>query len=343
MFKALLGNLFGGLIGREECGATTAEISSLHYHNKLSDFLPYLAYDEESTLYHNTDGSVGYIWECTPLVFSADKTLQISEALMRLALPQMSVLQLSLYSDRNIKPFLEAYKALRAHSQDPLVHDAVDSYCNFLQKCTTGMPQLSNIPLRNLRLIVSLRVPAGSDVDLEEIRGFIQENLNSMRLRPRPMLPSALLEWLRRMLNDTMPERKMSDGRELAGLYNDSIPIGKQVLLSETEIDVKSDHIQVGGRYWKCITPMSYPQEVDPLNTKELFGGIWGVRSDNDQHRVPFLYSLNIIYDKLKGTIRNKCDLILMQKGAGSFARTLRKKQNEHEWARSTRAPFSPG
>jgi len=333
MFKSVLANLFGGLIGRDECGATTAEISSLHYHNKFSDFLPYLAHDEETGLYHNTDGSRGYVWECTPLVFSADKTLQISEALMRIALPPMSVLQLSLYSDRNIKPFLEAYRGLRAHSQDPLVHDAVESYCAFLQECTTGVPQLSNIPLRNLRLIVSLRVPADGEVDLEEVRGSIYETLNAMRMRPRHMSPSALLEWLRRMFNDAMPERKVADGRELASLYNDHIPIGKQVLLSETEIDVESDHIQVGKRYWKCITPMNYPQEVDPLNTKELFGGIWGVRSDNDQHRVPFLYSLNIIYDKLKNTIRNKCDLILMQKAAGSFARTLQRKQGEHEWA----------
>ncbi|WP_224962484.1 TraC family protein [Geomonas subterranea] len=333
MLKTVFNSLFGGLLGREENGPTNAEVTSLHYHNKFSDFLPYFAYDDATGVYHNTDGSRGMIWECTPLVFSAEKTLQISEALVRLPLPPMSVIQVSLYSDRNIKPFLEAYRWLRATSDNPLVHDAVDSYCNFLEKCTTGIPQLSNIPLRNVRLIVSLKVPAKGEVDLAEATTSIQENLNAMRLRPRIMRPEGLLEWLRRMLNDTVPERKLSNGAELASYYDDNLSIGKQILMTETPIDVEDDHIQIGNRYWKCIIPMTYPKNVDPLETKELFGGIWGVRSDNEQHRTPFLYSLNIIFDKLKNTIRNKCDVIMMQKGAGSFARTLYRKQDEHEWA----------
>lgn len=333
MGSSIFGSLFGGFFGRATGGATQAELSSLHYHNKFSDFLPYFAFDEETEVYHNTDGTQGFIWECTPLVFSADKTLQISEALMRLPLPPMSTLQLMLHSDENIKPFLEAYKHLRANSDNPLVHDAVDSYCDFLQVCTKGVPQLSNIPLRNLRLIISLKIPAKSGLKLSEVRSSVHETLNAMRMRPRAMAPPALLEWLRRLLNDSVPERKMADGRELASAYNDNIPIGKQALLSETDISVNDDHIQIGERTWKCMTPKTYPQEVDPLTTKELFGGIWGVRSDNEQHRTPFLYSLNIIFDNLKNQIRNKCDLILLQSAAGSFARTLQRKQDEHTWA----------
>lgn len=333
MLKAMLGGLFGGLMGREDRGATLAELSSLHYHNKFSDFLPYLVFDGETGVYHNTDGSRGMIWEATPLVFSADKTLQISEALMRLPLPPMSVIQLSLYSDRNIKPFLEAYRYLRANSDNDLVHDAVESYCEFLQKCTEGVPQLSNIPLRNVRLIVSLKVPEKGEVDFSEVTASIQETLDAMRVRPRVMVPEVLLEWLRRMLNDEVPERKLSNGMELASYYDDYLPIGKQVIMTETPIDVEDDHLRIGSRSWKCITPMTYPKEVDPLGTKELFGGIWGVRSDNEQHRTPFLFSLNIIFDSLKAKIKNKCDIIGMQKAAGSFARTLYRKQGEHEWA----------
>ena len=333
MVKSILGTIFNGLLGRDSCGATMAELSSLHYHNKFSDFLPYMAYDAETEIYHNTDGSTGFLWECTPLVFSADKTLQISEALMRLPLPPMSVIQLLLHSDDNIKPFLEAYRSLRAGSDIPLVHDAVESYCDFLQVCTKGVPQLSSIPLRNIRLIVSLKIPVKGNVKHQEIRSSINETLSAMRMRPRPLQPPALLEWLRRLLNDSVPERKLPDGTELASAYNDNLPISKQAILSGTEIDVNSDHIQIGKSFWKCMTPMTYPQEVDPLTTKELFGGIWGVRSDNEQHRTPFLYALNIIFDNLKSQIRNKCDLILLQSAAGSFARTLHRKQDEHTWA----------
>jgi len=333
MVSSLLGKMFGRFLGKDTEGATVSDVESLHYRNKFSDYLQYMAFDEETEAYHNTDGSIGFIWECRPLVFSADKTLQISEALMRLPLPPMSTLQLLLHSDDNIKPFIEAYKELRADSDNPLVHDAVDSYCDFLEKCTEGKPQLSNIPLRNIRLIVSLKIPARAKVKHSEIRSTVYETLSAMRLQPRVMAPPKLLEWLRRLLNDSVPERKMADGSELASTYNNNLPIGKQAIFSGTEIDIEKDHIQVGKRTWKCMTPATYPQEVDPLTTKELFGGIWGVRSDNEQHRTPYLYALNIIFDNLKNTIRNKCDLILLQSAAGSFARTLQRKQGEHTWA----------
>lgn len=333
MVGEILKKIAVGLLGRKHSGATEAEIAELHYHHKFSDYLPYLAHDAATGIYHNTDGTMGFIWECTPLVFSADKTLQISEALMRLPLPPMSVLQLLLHSDDNIKPFLEAYKALRAGSDNPLIKDAVEGYCDFLQGCTEGKPQLSNIPLRNIRLIISLKIPDAGGVKHSEIQSSVFETLNAMRLQPRAMAPSALLEWLRRLLNETVPEAKMPNGRELASTYNDLVPIGKQAIFAETEIDVNSDHMQIGSKYWKCMTPAAYPGEVDPLGTKELFGGIWGVRSDNEQHRVPFLYAINIIYDNLKSMIRNRCDLILLQSAAGSFARTLHRKQDEHTWA----------
>ena len=324
--------LLGKVCGRGNGGVTVGELQDLLYHNKFSDYLPWLAYDPEERLYHNTDNTVGIVWECTPLVFSAEKTLQMPDALLRLPLPPMSVLQFLLHADSNIKPILEAYRALRP-AEDPLIRDAVENYCRFLETSTQGLPQTSGIPLRNIRLIVSLKFDADSDVKASEIMSLAQETLNGMHLSPRVMPPSSLLEWLRRLLNDKVPEVKGKSGDELASLYNDTVPIGKQVLFGDTPISVEFDHLQTGGKFWRCMTPKVYPAEVDPLQTKELFGGIWGLRSDNEQHRVPFLYSLNIIFDNLKHHLRSKCDLMLSQSAAGSFARSLRRKQEEHTWA----------
>jgi len=334
MVGAVLQKVFGTLLGNDPGWATKSEIVDLAYRNKLSDYLPFLTFDDETTMYHNVDDTVGFIWECTPLTFSADKTLQISETLTRLQLPSMSVIQLLLHADENIKPFLEAYRHLRSNSPDPLVHDAVESYCSFLQSCTEGLPQLSRIPLRNIRLIFSLKMPVTKDLKPSDIQSTVFEALNAMHLVPRLMKPPALLEWLRRLFNDGVPERKTATGIEMSSVYNDNLSISKQVIRAETEIVVDHDNIQIGESTWRCITPKIYPQEVDPLQTKELFGGIWGVRNDNEQHRTPFLYALNIIFDPgLKGTIRNKCDLILAQSAAGSFARSLQRKQDEHKWA----------
>ena len=326
-------NALKKFLGFHEAGATVGELEDLHYHNKFSKYFPWQAYDDVEKMYINTDNTIGFIWECTPLVFSAEKTLQLAGGLMRLPLPPLSVLQFVLHADGNIKPFIESYRDLRAHNDDQLVQDAVDSYCSFLESCTKGKAQLSDIPLRNFRLIVSLKFPSNIEVKPEEIRSIAQETLNGMHLNPRAMRPPALLEWLRRLLNDKMPEVKQKDGSELASLYNDTVAIGKQVLLSDSPVNAHLSHMEIGEKFWRCMSPKTYPVEVDPLQTKELFGGIWGIRSDNEQHRIPFLYAMNIIFDNLKGHLRTKCDLVLQQEAVGSWARSLYRKQEEHKWA----------
>lgn len=324
-------SLLAKILGQEHAGATRAEIRNLSYHNKFSYYLPWIAYDDESKIYYNSDETHGFVWECMPLVFSSEKVLQVSEALSRLQVPPMSVLQFLLHADNHIEPFLDEFKSLRT-TEDPLVRDAVDSYCDFLKKCSNGIPQLSNIPLRRFRLIVNLKIPVSSKVKMDDIRSLVYETLNGMHLSPRHMEPPAFVEWLRRLFNKTVPECDSPTGMKLAALYNDTIPISKQLILGETEIDVEDDHMVIGGRVWCSMTPKAYPTDVDPLQTKELFGGIWGVRSENEQHRTPFLYALNIVYDQLKHHLRTKCDMVLMQSAAGSFARSLRRKQEEFTW-----------
>ncbi len=324
-------SLLAKILGKGQAGATKGQLLGFSYHNKFSDYLPWVAYDEETKIYYNTDDSQGYIWECTPLVFSSEKVLHVSEALSRLQIPPFSVLQFLLHADSHIDPYLQAFKGMR-DTADPLVNDAIDSYCNFLRDCSKGIPQLSNIPLRRYRLLVSLKIPSGAKVKMEDIRTLVQETLDGMHIGPRHMEPPDLLEWGRRLFNGSVSDAIDGSGQRIASLYNDHLPLGKQVILGGTLIDVSDDHMEIGGKVWCSMTPKAYPVEVDPLQTKELFGGIWGVRSENEQHRTPFLYALNIIFDNLKHHLRTKCDMVLMQSAAGSFARSLRRKQEEFTW-----------
>lgn len=334
----MLSNIIGmakdflsGFTDRPHAGATHREVGDLMYHNKFSDFFPWYVYDEEKRVYHNTDNSMGMIWDCTPLCFASEKTLKMASALMQLPLPKHTTLQVLLHADPNIKPILKAYANMRL--DDPLVQEASERYIKFLQDCTQGVAQTGGIPLRNYRLIVSLRIPPEQKVNLDELRTSITQILKSMDLWPVLMEPADLVEWLRRLLNSTVPETEMKNGRELAGYYDNFSPIGKQVLFSENDVEIAFDHVRIGPKHWVCMTPKSYPKWVDPLETSELFGGIWGVNSDGSQMATPFIYALNIIFDDLKGHLRNKCDLVLQQGAIGSFARSLGHKQEEYVWA----------
>lgn len=328
-----LSNLFVGKHG----GVTNSELEDLHFHNPFSNYLPWVVYDPSTRLYINADDTWGFLWECSPLCFSGEKTVQIAEAILRVPLPVNSVVQFILHGDPDIKSFIRGYEKYR-EGGDELIQEATKNYVNFLKRSTRGLPQTANIPLRNFRLFVSAKFPANSKgVNLPEIHALIQEVLSGMALGPVPMEPPRLLDWLRRVFNDDVTDRMVShaDGSKsyVSFAYSDECPINKQVILSETEMDVTDNYIRLGKRYLRCITPKTYPSEVDPLRTNELFGGIWGLRSDSNQHRSPFLYCLNIIYEDLKTNLRNKCDLVLQQRAAGSFGRTLQKKQDEYQWA----------
>ncbi|WP_168205812.1 TraC family protein [Geobacter sp. FeAm09] len=328
-------------IAGDYAGATAKELEDMHWHNPFSKYFTWFAHDDGEDQYNNSDGTQGAIWECTPLCFSSEKVLEVSEALLGLPLPPMSVLSVLFHADDHIKPYLDSYRALRADacdpnspSFDPLIREAVENYCDYLESCTKGIKQLSYIPLRNFRLIISLKVPQKSDVVFSEIRNTVHEILVGMKLDPRPMKPGHFLEWLRRLMNDDVPETSAS-GENLAAYYDDSQPINEQILVAETEINVEKDHMQIGNRYWRCLTPKKYPKEVDPLQTKEaICGGIWGLRSDNDQHRTPYIYTLNIIYDDLSNYIGRKTDFIMMQQAVGgSKVRSLNRRKEEHLWA----------
>lgn len=333
---SFLGKLMTYVVGKDG-GATNSEIRDLHYHNTFSGHLPWFVYDPATRLYINTDDTVGFLWKCMPLCFSGEKTVQIAESIMRLPLPNYAVVQFILHADNDLKDVYDSYRDRRAGG-DELTQASTENFISFLKKCTKGSSQLANIPLRNFRLMVSVKVPGDAKgMNLPEFHSLLHETLNGLGLAPEPMEPPQFLDWARRFFNDDVSVTNTVDdkGRRvyLSENYNDVMPLSRQIIKSETDIEVDWSHLRVGKKYMRCMTPKAYPKEVNPLQTNELFGGIWGTKSDNNQHRTPFLYCLNIVFEDLKSQIRTKCDLLLQQHGVGSWARTLARKQEESTWA----------
>src|ERR1039457_6023914 len=330
-----LGKLVNFAVGKQG-GITNSEIRDLHYHNSFSGHLPWFVYDPDARLYINTDDTVGFLWNCMPLCFSGEKTVQIAEAIMRLPLPNFTVVQFILHGDKDIKNILDEYRYMRKDG-DELTKASCESYIDFLSKCTKGIPQLAHIPLRNFKLMVSVKFPKDSKgQNLPEISSLVQEILSGLGLSPEHMEPPQFLDWARRLFNDDVSGmHKEGEHRRnyISETYDDTVPLARQVIMAETDIEADFSQLRIGKKYLRSITPKSYPNEVNPLQTNELFGGIWGVRSDNNQHRTPFLYCLNIIMEDLKNQIRTKCDLVTQQHGVGSWARTLARKQDEYSWA----------
>jgi conjugal transfer ATP-binding protein TraC len=218
----------------------------------------------------------------------------------------------------HIKDYVDAYKQLKVRDV-PLVKKTTEAYSAFLLNAVGGIDSCAGIPLRNFRLFVSVKIPlTDKELDhvyaqsesytnlydvfpwIKDLYANLGEVLAGATLYPQPFKPTQLIDMMRRLLND----REFED----CEAYDETIPIRKQMLMAETVSHKSMSELKIGDKYFRCITPKSLPSRGDPLQTNELFGGIWGIISDADQIRTPFLYTLNIIYHNVKNKLHGKCN-----------------------------------
>jgi len=336
MFSSLLQHAFLG----SENYLKRSDLQTMTRRSPFSAFLNYLAYDEELEIYLNQDCTLGMIWECSPVIYAGPKTINALEGLFRAGLPKDSVLQLIFHADSHIDPILKRYKEGRIRP-DSIVKANTDAVTLFLEKGKKGLKACSNIPVRNFRLLVTVKLPgdspalpdlkdladASKTAPLLDIKRQLSETLKAAMLCPRQMGPESLLEWNRRLINHYpagYPEHNFNT-------FDPNIPLRKQIINSDTVIREEQDHLQIGDHYFCCTTPKIVPKEIDPLQTNSLFGGIWGVVSDADQIKTDFLYTFNIIFEAgLEMKLHAKCNLILNQQAVGSLSPSLRRKQEEY-------------
>ena len=89
----MLGALATKLAERWRPGVRVQDLERLAERNPFSAFLPYLAYDPETRTYVLQDETVGALWECAPLAFASEQTVNGLDGLFRLGLPEGAVLQ----------------------------------------------------------------------------------------------------------------------------------------------------------------------------------------------------------------------------------------------------------
>jgi conjugal transfer ATP-binding protein TraC len=305
-------------------GLTHGQLQKMSFRNKFSEFLPYIAYDEDSQVYFNTDDTIGFLWECTPLVYADPSSFEVLRGLFTAAIPDKSVLQFILYADPYIKPSMERYQNLRTRSME-VIQAATKSVHDFISEgAQNGIENFQKIPVRNFRLFVSLKLPQQKDLNVSDIKDTVYEVLKGAYLYPQPVAPSELIYLLMRLFNDHPPEHTH---------YNDTVPIRKQIILSETAIKTGWDRMEIGNKHFRCMTPKAMPERVDGFLFNYLTGDIWGVQSDTNQVRQPFFITVNVVFDYLKARLHAKCNFVLQQQAAGSFAPSLRRKQEEYTWA----------
>jgi conjugal transfer ATP-binding protein TraC len=133
-----------------------SDLEKMTNRSPFSSYLNYLAYDPELEIYLNQDGSIGFLWECSPVIYAGPKTITALEGLFRAGLPKDSVIQLLFHADSHIEPILARYQDNRTRSET-IVSTNTNAVVSFLVDGKKGLKACSNIPVRHFRLFVAVK------------------------------------------------------------------------------------------------------------------------------------------------------------------------------------------
>jgi conjugal transfer ATP-binding protein TraC len=291
---------------------------------KFSDYLPYLAYDPDGRIFVNADDTLGLIWDCAPVVFSGERTVKTLDGLLRIDFPEGAIMQFILHGDPYVEPILARFREGK-EVRGGLFREIAGALSEHFRAGADGRWGSAAPVLRNFRLLFCVKWPREARVSIPDVASMVAETLTGAGLAPEAIGPRDLLAWLRRLLND-------NPGGDLTR-YDEGLPIRRQAIFAETITTKTLDHVRIGRKEWRCLTPKAYPAAVDPLQTNQLFGGIDGSGLDSDQIPGPFLYCLTVLLEDQKTRLHTKTNMTLIQQGAGSFAPALARRKEEYLWA----------
>ena len=298
--------------------------------DKLSVYLPYQAWDSHSNAYHSADDTFGYVWECTPLVYAGTDVFDTLKGCIHSGIPYGSVLQFMMYADPDCEGLFAHYQALKTR-HNPFLDTLTDNMLRHLSGAEFGLKSTNNIPVRNFRLLVSLKFPPGGELsDKFEFAALsVAEALKGSGLNPLPLDPDGLIGLLSRMLNVRSNTQAVH--------YDPDLEIRKQIIRAGV-IDAKFTHVEIASgsdsKYLKAQTVKGWPiGEIEPLTMNRIMGGIMGANDDTNQITCPFWVTVNIVFGELSRRIRSKTELMMRQEKRGVRGQKENEREAEYRWA----------
>jgi len=321
---------------------------------KLSDYLPYVCFDEETGFYYNWDNTAGFLLEIAPVPFSSGPTLTGLRNIFDLQYPKGTSIQIMLFADPHMENIFDSYMERRkplllsGKESDKFLYNWADNHCRYLAKHRfTGISNDVPVPFRNFRVFFSIKIKTeiesfkdrfrkkeNTDAYLEdpEVKRVVNDSLVgvldsitgalSTGYMPNKIVkPDELINMLHRVYN---PNHEPMKGL----FYDNTQEIRKQVIEADTVLKKFDDHLEIDGKYIKVKTPRIYSSTPNSFSSNLLIGDIFS--SNFMQIPCPFILTLNVNMDDMKSYLTSKANLVLNQRNQSVvFSERLRVKQDE--------------
>lgn len=293
--------------------------NSLFRRYKLSDFLPFLLYDEKEEIYINNDGSYGCIFFASPRIKMGESTAAAIEEMMH-KLPDDTFLQFMLFGSKNIRNDIESWKdehLQRAnYENNTLLATAIRNMSDFYySKTKEAVSRSMTTRIKNFIILVSIK--ADKKENIIQYKDNLKNILSANHFGPYNVNPKFLKPILYEILN---PNHNIN---EFIPPYDENCYLNRQIISPSTEIIIKDTHIEVDKKTYVSLAIQNLPKNAHITDFGDKIGDCVSRALDTNQFKDSFFITSSIIRlpNKKTSAVSRNHSLILSQKWSEALFR----------------------
>lgn len=212
-------------------------VNSFHkmYDRELiTDYLPIIDFDEKHSIYMTNDGGFGIIYDCSPLVYTSENSINSLLSALQV-LPPNAYIQVLLFASPNVTSIVDRWEFLKTRDDD-LSKELTKTYKAFLeQKVKEDITPSYNAPLRNFKLILTIKI-GGKDKESSLFGDMFKMSLKSLKN-------------LSKIFNKEKTEEQVKEDRTIDNLeyrkkFLDLISVKSQLLGSLKNAGLNPDYMK---------------------------------------------------------------------------------------------------
>lgn len=271
------------------------------------EYIPVVAYDEESGVLMTDDGHIGVCYWGDPVNGADDTTADMLKGALSLALPEGSFVQLSIIGMPDIDNQIAQYQNRREQDiyriRDVSARDTLREYAKRRAEFMHGAAHVSNIPtigtkIHDRRVVLSVkspfkgRTPSTEEIDnIAETGAKLAESMQTFGLFLRRMNATQYLELAHRLTHPFAP-------RKIDQVRTDQL-LKHQVFLPGESIDVHKDALVFNDdTHVHMLAVGRWPKSNDLSLMAFMIGDPLGA---NNQIKLPYHISLTLHYPNQYG------------------------------------------
>lgn len=284
---------------------------------RASSLFAPLAVDQETNIFLNDDGTLGFVFECIPLSGMENKTMERLISMLNSNMPTNSLMQFFLIKSPDITAGLADLVGRRMHQTNEMLISSVRQRAEFLEHhtirpITTRTKERAHYNLGYVvdhKLIISVKVPISDATPSEkeyetvkDLKAQIEAALGTIKLFPHEIdareylhLMSSILHW--------SPQAAWRQG--LVDIEDDK-PLCDQLLEYDTAIEVSDNSLKVGDKYVGVMSMKRPPPYIHFGEAMTYIGDLRGGTAKITDH---YAVVVNVSFpnpEKLKGKMERK-------------------------------------